>query len=178
MRAKHTLAAMAVISMTLTGAGYAQTSPGASSTPAPAAGEASASQQESSQMLASNLIGMPVRNGTDDKAEDIGKITDLVLNQDQKTVNVLIGVGGFLGIGAKDVGVPLEKVQINSQAKTAVVHMSKKELEQAPAYVTLADKQAKEQQAEQQSQMKQQQTQPPSSPMGSPAPAGGGNASQ
>ncbi|WP_322997726.1 PRC-barrel domain-containing protein [Castellaniella sp.] len=168
--------------MTLVGTGFAQTGSGTASTPAPAtmgaSGAASTSQQEASQVLASNLIGMPVRNGTDDKAEDIGKITDLVLNQDQKTVNVLIGVGGFLGIGAKNVGVPLDKVAFNTQAKTAVVHMSKGELEKAPAYVTLADKQAKQEQAEQQSQLKQQQTQPPSSPLGSPAPAAGGNASQ
>ncbi|WP_298012751.1 PRC-barrel domain-containing protein [uncultured Castellaniella sp.] len=172
MRAKHTLAAMAVMSMTLAGTGFAQTGSGPASTPAPtasgASGDASAGQQEASQMLASNILGMPVRNGTGDKAQDIGKVTDLVLNQDQKTVNVLIGVGGFLGIGSKDVGVPLDKVEFNTQAKTAVVHMSKEELEKAPAYVTLADKQSKEKEAA------QSQSQP--APMGSPAPAGGGGA--
>ena len=62
MRAKHTLAAMAVMSMTLAGTGFAQTGSGPASTPAPtasgASGDASAGQQEASQMLASNILGM------------------------------------------------------------------------------------------------------------------------
>jgi len=171
MRAKHTLTALAVLTMTMYGTAYAQT--GTPGTAAPAASTAdgasqgtSADQQQSSQMLASELIGMPVRNGTGDKAENIGKITDLVLDRGEKTVNVLIGVGGFLGIGTKDVGVPLDKVQFNPGAKTAVVDMSKEQLQEAPAYVTLEDKKAKETQAA--------QPRPAPAPMGAPAAPGGG----
>lgn len=175
MRAKHSLTALAVLTMTMCGTAYAQTgTPDTAASSASASGSASqgasANQQQSSQMLASELIGMPVRNGTGDKAENIGKITDLVLDRGEKTVNVLIGVGGFLGIGAKDVGVPLDKVQFNPGSKTAVVDMSKEQLQEAPAYVTLEEKKAKEQQAA--------QPQPSPAPLGAPAPGGGTGTTQ
>ena len=95
-------------------------------------------------MLASHIVGMTVRNGPGDKAQDIGKIADLVLDRKKQTVSVLVGVGGFLGIGAKDVGVPLSKVRFDAGSKSAVVDMTKKQLESAPAYVTLADKTARQ----------------------------------
>ncbi|MGB3836965.1 PRC-barrel domain-containing protein [Castellaniella sp.] len=182
MRAQKTIAALAVITMSMAGTAFAQTSDSqapadsaSTSAASSASADTSADQQKSTQMLASNIIGMPVKNGTGDDAQDIGKITDLVLNREQKTVNVLVGVGGFLGIGTKEVGVPLNEVKFNPSTKTAVVAMSKEALEKAPAYVTLEEKQAKTEQTQQNAKMKQQQTQPPSSPLGAPAaPAPGG----
>lgn len=53
--------------------------------------------------LASNLLGETVYNGTGDDAENIGEVTDLVITQDGQVEALVVGVGGFLGIGQKDV---------------------------------------------------------------------------
>lgn len=53
--------------------------------------------------LASNLIGETVYNGTGDDAENIGNVNDLVLSDSGQIESVIVGVGGFLGIGEKNV---------------------------------------------------------------------------
>jgi sporulation protein YlmC with PRC-barrel domain len=54
------------------------------------------------------LLGSPVVNTKGDK---VGKIEDVVLDQTGKYFAVL-SVGGFLGIGDKDVAVPLNDLQL------------------------------------------------------------------
>ena len=56
------------------------------------------SAQQSSDYLASNLIGETVVNA---RNETIGEVNDLVTDKDGKIVAVLVGAGGFLGIGVK-----------------------------------------------------------------------------
>lgn len=112
-------------------------------------------KQQSSQMLASSIVGMTVQNGTGEKAQQIGDIADLILDENHQVVGVLIGVGGFLGIGEKYVGVPWSVVQVDPKAGTTVVEVSRKQLEQAPAYATLSEQ--KEQQQRQQMKQKMQQ---------------------
>ena len=107
-------------------------------------------EQVSSTLLASDIIGMPVKNGTGEDAEKIGDITDLVLDEDQHAITVLIGVGGFLGIGQKQVGVSLDDVEFGSEGEPAVVDMSSEELQDAPAYKSLADQKQEQQQMQQQ----------------------------
>src|SRR5690606_37819435 len=53
--------------------------------------------------LATNLIGETVYNGTGDDAEKIGTVNDLVIDTENRIQAIVIGVGGFLGIGRKDV---------------------------------------------------------------------------
>jgi hypothetical protein len=58
----------------------------------------------------SQLIGRPVSNGK----EDIGKIDDFVIGRD-KVLFVIIGVGGFLGIGQKLVVAPYNRLTVTPQ---------------------------------------------------------------
>lgn len=55
--------------------------------------------------LASNIIGEAVYNGTADDAESIGEVNDIVIGLDGNIEALVIGVGGFLGIGEKDVAI-------------------------------------------------------------------------
>lgn len=55
--------------------------------------------------LGSRLIGQPVYSGAGEEGEEIGNITDLVFSEDGQITAVVIGVGGFLGIGEKAVAV-------------------------------------------------------------------------
>lgn len=55
--------------------------------------------------LASNIIGETVYNSTADNAESIGEVNDIVIGADGSIEALIIGVGGFLGIGQKDVAI-------------------------------------------------------------------------
>ncbi|TGQ03656.1 PRC-barrel domain-containing protein, partial [Mesorhizobium sp. M2E.F.Ca.ET.219.01.1.1] len=60
------------------------------------------------KIRAEDLIGTTVY-GADDA--NVGKIGDVVLTGDKKIDAVIIDVGGFLGIGAKEVAVGFEKLK-------------------------------------------------------------------
>lgn len=44
--------------------------------------------------------------------ESIGDIADIVIDRTGKVVAVVVGVGGFLGVGEKDVAVPFEALEL------------------------------------------------------------------
>lgn len=67
-------------------------------------------KQQGDDYLASNLIGQPVVNASN---ETIGDINDLVTDADGKVVAVLVGAGGFLGIGEKDVAVRYDDLKFS-----------------------------------------------------------------
>src|ERR1700758_241645 len=57
---------------------------------------------------ASKVVGLNVYN---DKNESLGSINDLLTDKDGNIKAVVIGVGGFLGVGEHLVAVPLDKVK-------------------------------------------------------------------
>ena len=73
---------------------------------APAAASDSSSFQGT--WRASKLVGLNVYN---DKNESLGSINDLLTDKDGNIKAVVIGVGGFLGVGEHLVAVPLDKVK-------------------------------------------------------------------
>ena len=90
-----------------------QTQPGA---PSPgAAGDTFVTKQSITQWRAPKLVGVGVF-GADDK--QIGKIKDLLIDHDGKAQVVVIGVGGFLGLGSKDVGVPFTALRWQTEGRT------------------------------------------------------------
>jgi sporulation protein YlmC with PRC-barrel domain len=70
--------------------------------------------QDMSQWRAPKLIGVGVY-GPDDK--QIGKIDDLLVDKNGSAQTVVIGVGGFLGFGKKDVAVPFSAIQWRTEAR-------------------------------------------------------------
>jgi sporulation protein YlmC with PRC-barrel domain len=109
--------------------------------------------------LASNLIGSPVYNGVADDAETIGDVTDVVIGNDGKAEYVVIGVGGFLGIGQKDVAIEYETLQWAERdgEMLLVVETTQEQLEQQPAFDRTAyDPEAMAAQEQQASQQEQQ----------------------
>jgi sporulation protein YlmC with PRC-barrel domain len=71
-----------------------------------AASDASSSFQGT--WRASKVVGLSVYN---DKNESVGSINDLLTDKDGNIKAVVIGVGGFLGVGEHLVAVPFEKVK-------------------------------------------------------------------
>jgi sporulation protein YlmC with PRC-barrel domain len=72
--------------------------------------------QEQTQWRAPKLIGVGVY-GPDDK--QIGKIDDLLMDRNGAAQTIVIGVGGFLGFGKKDVAVPFSAMQWRTEARKA-----------------------------------------------------------
>ncbi|MER9301885.1 PRC-barrel domain-containing protein [Mesorhizobium sp. M0496] len=107
---RNLLATTALAMLTATGV-YAQQA----TTPKPA--QAPATEAPSSQVtradgsLVTNIIGETVYNGTGDDAENIGKVSDVVFDTNGRAKSVVIGVGGFLGLGTKEVAFDYGKLQ-------------------------------------------------------------------
>ncbi|MAY62232.1 MAG: hypothetical protein CML29_08465 [Rhizobiales bacterium] len=91
---------------------------------------------EAGDVLANRLIGTSVYNGTGEDAEAIGDINDIILSKDGQAEAVVIGVGGFLGIGEKNVAVQYDKVEVTGEKgeERFVLDASKESLENAPAF--------------------------------------------
>jgi sporulation protein YlmC with PRC-barrel domain len=81
--------------------------PASSSSPAPAA-TAPAPRAQSDLWRASKLIGLNVYN---DKDEKLGGISEILLDKSGKVEGVVIGVGGFLGMGEHDIKVDMSKLK-------------------------------------------------------------------
>jgi sporulation protein YlmC with PRC-barrel domain len=81
--------------------------------PAPTEGEFIA-KQKIDEWRAPKLVGIDVY-GADNKK--IGKIADILMNHDGTAQTVVIGVGGFLGIGEKDIAVPFHSVQWRTEGR-------------------------------------------------------------
>jgi sporulation protein YlmC with PRC-barrel domain len=69
------------------------------------------SQVSADGQLASNLIGENVYNSTADDATKVGDVNDLVLSKDGQVEAIVIGVGGLLGIGEKDVAIDFKTIE-------------------------------------------------------------------
>jgi sporulation protein YlmC with PRC-barrel domain len=125
----------------------AQTTPTTPTAPSdrPAAGAPAKSgdmkfySRQATDMRATNLIGANVTNMAN---ETVGEINDLVLDKDGKVAAVVVGVGGFLGIGEREVALDYKSLNIkydpnamtNAGATTIQVNATKDSLKSAPAW--------------------------------------------
>jgi sporulation protein YlmC with PRC-barrel domain len=105
---------------------YAQTQTTPTQQPAPAAAPADRTVSTGDfnakgDMAASSLIGTKVRNAN---KESIGKIDDIYLDKDAKVTDVVISVGGFLGVGSKDVAVKWSDITIGQEDNSVVLTTS------------------------------------------------------
>jgi sporulation protein YlmC with PRC-barrel domain len=88
---------------------FAQSNPPASTAhPAPAATTTTTKKVFSDQWRASKLIGLNVYN---DQNEKLGDISEILLDKSGKVEGVVIGVGGFLGMGQHDIKVDMAKLK-------------------------------------------------------------------
>ncbi|WP_052955050.1 PRC-barrel domain-containing protein [Microvirga vignae] len=65
-------------------------------------------QMQQGQMMASDLIGTRVVSANN---ESIGDINDVIVDRNGQVMAAVVGVGGFLGIGEKDVAVPFKSLE-------------------------------------------------------------------
>ena len=143
---KRILGTTAII-LSLTGPAFAD---------AHAAGFGTVTAQET-DFFASDLIGMRIYNSeTEVEAnstiaadgekewDDIGEINDVLLDSEGNVKAVILGIGGFLGMGERDVSVNMDEIRIvteegDSDDRFLVVNTSKEMLEKAPAFERMDD---------------------------------------
>jgi sporulation protein YlmC with PRC-barrel domain len=65
------------------------------------------------QLSADNLIGRTVYSAND---ENIGEVGDVLLTSDNKVEGFILDVGGFLGMGEKEVAISPENLDIRADA--------------------------------------------------------------
>src|SRR3954452_16680808 len=143
--------------------------------PAPSAGTTAGApapkpipEQAEHQVRAQSLLGVDVSNGQD----TIGEVSDLVVTEDGRVEAIVVGVGGFLGIGEKPVALAWDSIKLTEQDGSRVILASapREQLEGMPTYKTLEDKQAEADVAAAQQQGQQQQGVMPGVGVAPPAP--------
>jgi sporulation protein YlmC with PRC-barrel domain len=100
MKSKY-LAATLLGTALLSGAAFAETA-------TPDRSNINTAVHRDGQWRSSKLIGVNVYN---DNNEKIGDIQQLIVDKSGKVENVILGVGGFLGMGEHYVAVPMEKLK-------------------------------------------------------------------
>jgi sporulation protein YlmC with PRC-barrel domain len=76
------------------------------------------------------------RNVYNRAGETVGSVHDLIVGSDGKIAAAVLGVGGFLGIGEKEIAVPFSAIQATQRDNDwhLVVEATKEALKDAPAY--------------------------------------------
>jgi len=116
----------------------------AATTAAPAAGTTATQagavgflqNQSAQEWRTTQLVGTNV-HGPDNAS--IGEINDVIIGSDGNIRAAVIGVGGFLGIGQKDVAVPFSSLNVTRRDNAAGIDrinvtFTKEQLEQAPSF--------------------------------------------
>ena len=91
-------------------------------------------EQPATEWLAHVFIGADVQNAT---GENVGDVRDLIFDRTGRISTVVIGVGGFLGVGEKHVAVPFSALTYTvgkDNVRVISIALGKDELKQAPAF--------------------------------------------
>jgi sporulation protein YlmC with PRC-barrel domain len=98
--------------------------PAAQQTPAPTA-------QPQTDVSAQRLIGRTVRNQQD---ESVGDVNAVMITPDGAVSAVIVGVGGFLGIGERDVAIRWQDLQVRNDGDEVRTSLSKDDVRALPEY--------------------------------------------
>ena len=76
------------------------------------------------------ILGKPVYN---DKNEKVGDVDDLIIAPDSSVSYAIIGVGGFLGLGERQVAVPVNRFK-NTEGRIVLPDATKEALQAMPSF--------------------------------------------
>lgn len=125
--------------------------------------------QDKATFLASAIIGGSVYSPSD---ESVGDVNDLVIKPTGEIEAIVVGVGGFVGIGEKNVAIALDRFTLEPTEDLAstklILNATKEELQAAPAfksaYVQKLDQEYEQQSTLLNSQYKEEATRYPTVP--------------
>lgn len=84
-------------------------------------------------MQVTDLIGSDVKTAGD---EEVGSVSDLIIDQHGQVVAIVVGVGGFLGMGEKNVAISWDQVSRSGTAdeQELRINQTREALQSAPEY--------------------------------------------
>jgi ribosomal 30S subunit maturation factor RimM len=91
-------------------------------------------RKEDDHFTAHNLIGSAVLNQEDD---EIGRITDVLMDREGNIAAVVIGVGGFLGMGEREVALQWDAVELRTDDRDRPqiqIDVDRRTLQRAPEF--------------------------------------------
>jgi sporulation protein YlmC with PRC-barrel domain len=124
---KHIILATFITSGSV--AAYAQAPQQAASPPAATTTKAMPGQAASADT--SKLIGRNIQNAQN---ETIGEIKSIYIGKDGKVDSVMVGVGGFLGVGEREVRLAWSDLTVTNNGEKVTVNMTKDQLKAKPEY--------------------------------------------
>lgn len=101
-------------------------------------------KQGPGQLRAAKWVGVSVKNKAGDT---VGDINDVIIGPGMTVTDVVIGVGGFLGIAEKNVAVSAKEVTMSvdkNNNRVAILNVTKDALSKAPGYKFANDKTLRE----------------------------------
>lgn len=87
------------------------------------------------------LLGKTIYNDAGDK---VGKVEDMIISPDKAVSYVIVGAGGFIGIGRHDVAVPVTRIQ-DRDGKLVMSGATKDMIKAMPEFVYATDTNKREQ---------------------------------
>ena len=140
MTATKLLTASTLVLALTAGAAFAQTADSDAvanePTVTPPSDEQVIVEQESSQTLTDELIGADVMHA---EHGNIGTLEALLFDSNDQIVGGVVSVGGFLGLGAKEVALSWDEFDVRAEEKTVYIDLTKEQLEAAPSFMDRAD---------------------------------------
>jgi sporulation protein YlmC with PRC-barrel domain len=134
----------AALSLCLSATAFAQQGPGTDSSanpksnsqPQAAAGNSASNfvtNEGQGEWLVGNVWNKSVYNAA---GKSIGDLKDVLIDKDGKVVAIVVGVGGFLGLGEKDVAVDYNYLKNNGgiSDKRITIGMTEQQLREAPTF--------------------------------------------
>lgn len=115
---KHLIVALAMALSLIAATAFAQT---------PVAGTIGVTVEEGKVLakgwsIKKDILGMDVYNDANDK---VGTVEDILVTPEKATSYAIVGVGGFLGMGEREVAIPVNQFKMNN--KRIVLHGATKE---------------------------------------------------
>jgi sporulation protein YlmC with PRC-barrel domain len=127
---RHALLAAVITGLAATAA-HAQTPPAPATTPPAATAPATKTMPGPQAADAKKLIGRNVKNADGDT---IGEIKSVFISPDGKVDSVMIGVGGFLGVGEREVQLGWKDLRVSDNGEKVTVDMTKDQLKAMAPY--------------------------------------------
>lgn len=88
-----------------------------------------------------SLLGKTIYDGAGQK---VGKVEDLIISTDRNVSYIIVGAGGFVGIGRHDVAVPVKQIEDHA-GKLVMASATKDTIKAMPAFVYFNDSATRDQ---------------------------------
>lgn len=96
--------------------------------------EAVIQAQRPNEFRSGNLIGATVITS---EGEEVGKVKDILIDTSGTATGMVLSVGGIMGLGAKDVGLAWQEIDMRPEPDEVVrINYTKAQLEAAPSFQT------------------------------------------